>query len=139
VVFARATGSLGYLDVTVNGEAPAALFALLDERAHRLGNALLGVPVKLRPAPASYHSTEQSEMDGPPDLVSLRLVARETEPCLLGEYTTAFLHAQAVSTWQAMMETGRPCYLLVIAGSLADAGAPLATFFAGVERGLVGM
>jgi glucose-6-phosphate isomerase len=136
---ARATGSLGYLDVTVNGEAPAALFALLDERAHTLGNALLGVPVKLRPAPASYHSTEQSEMDGPPDLVSLRLVARETEPCLLGEYTTAFLHAQAVSTWQAMMEAGRPCYLLVIAGSLADAGAPLATFFAGVERGLVGM
>jgi hypothetical protein len=61
-------------------------------------------------------------------------VARETEPCLLGSYTTAFLHAQAVSTWQAMLEAGRPCFLLVIAGSLADAGAPLADFFAGVER-----
>ena len=140
VVFARALrdavagGSLGYLDVTVNGEAPADLFALLGERAHALGNALLGVPVKLRPAPASYHSTEQSEMDGPPSLVSLRLVARETEPCLLGEYTNAFLHAQAVSTWQALMEAGRPCYLLVIAGSLADAGVPLADFFAGVGR-----
>lgn len=143
-VFARAlraavtAGALGYLDVTVNGEASADVFALLDDQARRLGNVQLGVPVKLRPAPASYHSTEQSEMDGPPHLVSLRLVARETEPSLLGSYTTAFLHAQAVSTWQAMLEAGRLCFLLVIDGSLADAGAPLADFFAGVESELAG-
>lgn len=144
VVFARAlwtavtAGALGYLDVTVNGEAAADGFALLDDQARRLGNVQLGVPVKLRPAPASYHSTEQSEMDGPPYLVSLRLVARETEPCLLGSYTTAFLHAQAVSTWQAMLEANRPCFLLVIDGSLADAGAPLADFLAGVEQAMAG-
>jgi hypothetical protein len=127
---------LSYLDVTVNGEAQASLLAVLDEHVHTVGNKLLGVPVKLRQAPAAYHSTEQSEMDGPPSLVSLRLVARNTEPCLLGSYTNKFLHAQAVSTWQAMMESNRPCFLLVIDGSLDDAIEPLSTFFSQVEHHL---
>ncbi len=121
--------SLSYLDVTVNGEAPGSLFSVLDEQVHTIGNELLGVPVKLRQAPAAYHSTEQSEMDGPPSLLSLRLVARKSEACLLGSYSNTFLHAQAVSTWQAMMERDRPCFLLVIDGSLDDAIEPLATFF----------
>ena len=125
---------LSYLDVTVNGEAQASLLAVLDEHVHTIGNKLLGIPVKLRQAPAAYHSTEQSEMDGPPSLVSLRIVARNTEPCLLGNYTNKFLHAQAVSTWQAMMESGRPCFLLVIDGSLDDATEPLTTFFSQVEQ-----
>ena len=56
-------------------------------------NRLFGIPVKLRQAPAAYHSTEQSEMDGPASLVSLRLVARDTEAILLGNYTTTFIHA----------------------------------------------
>jgi hypothetical protein len=126
--------SLGYLDLTVNGEAPASLLAVLGEQVRTIGNKLLGVPVKLRQAPAEYHSTEQSEMDGPPYLVSLRLVARNSEASLLDSYTPTFLHAQAVSTWQAMMEVGRPCFLLVIDGSLNDAMEPLATFFAHVEE-----
>ncbi|MFL5704260.1 MAG: hypothetical protein ACJ8AG_15695, partial [Ktedonobacteraceae bacterium] len=126
--------SLGYLDLTVNGEAQASLFSALGEHMRTIGNKLIGIPVKLRQAPADYHSTEQSEMDGPPYLVSLRLVARNSEACLLGSYTTTFLHAQAVSTWQAMMESGRPCFLLVIDGSLDDAMEPLATFFAHVEE-----
>jgi hypothetical protein len=126
--------SLGYLDLTVNGEAQASLLAVLGERVHTIGNKLVGVPVKLRQAPAAYHSTEQSEMDGPPYLVSLRLVARNSEASLLGSYTTTFLHAQAVSTWQAMMEVGRPCFLLVIDGSFNDAMEPLATFFSHVEE-----
>jgi hypothetical protein len=125
---------LGYLDVTVNGEARASLLAILNKHVHTIGNKLSGVPVKLRQAPAAYHSTEQSEMDGPPSLVSLRLVARNTEACLLGNYTNTFLHAQAVSTWQAMMESGRPCFLLVIDGSLDDAIEPLSTFFSQVEQ-----
>ena len=124
---------LGYLDLTVNGEAPASVFSMLDEHLHTIGNGRLGVPVKLRQAPAAYHSTEQSEMDGPPYLVSLRLVARNTEASLLGSYTATFLHAQALSTWQAMMEVGRPCFLLVTGGSLADAQAALSTFFSEVE------
>jgi hypothetical protein len=126
--------SLSYLDVTVNGEAGAGLLAVLDEHVHTIGNKLLGLPVKLRKAPADYHSTEQSEMDGPPSLLSLRLVARNSEAPLVGSYTTTFLHAQAVSTWQAMMEAGRPCFLLVIDGSLDDAIEPLATFFSQVEE-----
>jgi len=125
---------LSYLDVTVNGEAQASLLSVLDRHVHTMGNRLLGIPVKLRQAPAAYHSTEQSEMDGPPSLVSLRLVARDSEASLLGSYTNTFLHAQAVSTWQAMMETGRPCFLLVIDGSLDDALEPLATFFSHVEE-----
>ena len=128
--------SLGYLDLTVNGEAPTSVLSVLGEHVHTIGNTLLGVPVKLRQAPAAYHSTEQSEMDGPPSLVSLRLVARNTEASLLGSYTTTFLHAQAVSTWQAMMEVGRPCFLLVIDSSLDDALEPLSTFFADVEEKL---
>jgi hypothetical protein len=134
--FARALqgASLSYLDVTVNGEAGAGLLAVLDEHVHTIGNKLLGIPVKLRKAPADYHSTEQSEMDGPPSLVSLRLVARNSEAPLIGSYTTTFLHAQAVSTWQAMMEAGRPCFLLIINGALDDATEPLATFFSQVEE-----
>ena len=127
---------LSYLDVTVNGEAQSSLLAILDEHVHSIGNKLLGIPVKLRQAPAAYHSTEQSEMDGPPSLVSIRLVARNTEASLLGNYTNKFLHAQAVSTWQAMMESNRPCFLLVIDGTLNDAIQPLTTFFSQVEQHL---
>jgi hypothetical protein len=126
--------SLSYLDVTVNGEAQSSLLAVLDEHVRTIGNKLLGIPVKLRQAPAAYHSTEQSEMDGLPSLVSLRLVARNTEAILLGSYTNIFLHAQAVSTWQAMMETGHRCFLLVPGGSLDDAIEPLSTFFSQVEE-----
>ncbi len=125
--------ALKYLDLTVNGDASASLLTLLDEHVHTIGNTLLGVPVKLRQAPAAYHSTEQSEMDGPPYLVSLRLVARTSASSLVGSYTDAFLHAQAVSTWQAMLEVQRPCFLLVIDGSLDDGLEPLASFFSQVE------
>ena len=123
-----------YLDLTVNGEAQAHLLSMLNEHVHTIGNKLVGIPVKLRQAPAAYHSTEQSEMDGPPSLISLRLVARNAEASFLGSYTNTFLHAQAVSTWQAMMEAGRTCFLLVIDGSLDDAMEPLSTFFSHVER-----
>ncbi|MBA2680141.1 MAG: hypothetical protein H0U76_17315 [Ktedonobacteraceae bacterium] len=124
---------LEYLDLTVNGEAPTSLLSVLDEHIHTLGNKLIGLPVKLRKAPAAYHSTEQSEMDGPPSLISLRLVATKSEVSLLGSYNNTFLHAQAVSTWQAMLEQGRPCFLLIIDGLLEDATEPLATFFLQVE------
>ena len=126
----------GYLDMTINGEAPAAVWSLVEGHARAIANQALGMPLKLRRAPAAYHSTEQSEMDGPPSLVSLRVVARATEASLLGSYTSGFLHAQAVSTWQAMMEAGRICCLLVVDGTLADAGEPLAAFFAAAERAL---
>jgi hypothetical protein len=127
---------LGYLDVTINGKAPARLLKEISKRACVIANARLGIPMKLRVAPAAYHSTEQSEMDGPSGTASLRLVARESEPCRLGRYTTTFLHAQAVSTWQSMLEQGRLCLLLVIDGSLDGAAEPLAAFFTQVEKEL---
>src|SRR6266700_2458692 len=90
--------SLGYLDLTINGELPSNSIPALDADLRTVGNELLGVPVKLRRAPAAYHSTEQSEMDGPPFLVSLRVLARDHEASISGSYTDTFLCAQAVST-----------------------------------------
>jgi hypothetical protein len=127
---------LRYLDITVNGMAPTETLEVIRRLAAIIGNEDLGVPVKVRIAPAAYHSTEQSEMDGPAPLVSLRVVARDSEPCVVGNYTNAFLHAQAVSTWQAMVEQGRMCLLLVIDGSLHDAAESLAIFFAEVKEQL---
>ena len=105
-----AASPLAYLDLTVNGEWPTELTRVC-ERFVAIG-AGLGLPVKLRRTPAAYHSTEQSEMDGPPALVSLRLLRSQAERCLLGEYDDRFLRAQAAGTWQAMGEAGRACFLL---------------------------
>ncbi len=123
---------LDYLDGTINGEASPAFLEMFGYYMRRLGNENLGVPVKLRRAPADYHSTEQSEMDGPPSLVSLRLLARQHEGCMIGRYDDTFLRAQAVSTWQAMLEQGRSCFLLVVNGAFEDAMEPLRQFFEGV-------
>jgi hypothetical protein len=112
---------LDYLDFTINGEVAPELWSLVENQMRRIGNELLGVPVKVRSAPASYHSTEQSEMDGPPNLVSLRLLTRQHEASLLGTYSDAFLNAQAISTWQAMVEQGRTCFFLVYDGASGDA------------------
>ena len=130
--------SLGYLDLTINGELPSRFVSALDAQLRTIGNELLGVPVKLRRAPAAYHSTEQSEMDGPPFLVSLRVLARDHEASIPGSYTDTFLCAQAVSTWQAMLEQGRPCFLLIIDGSIDDAVEPLHRFFSEVAAHLRG-
>lgn len=123
---------LAYLDGTINGEASPAILEMFGQYLRHIGNESLGVPVKLRHAPADYHSTEQSEMDGPPSLVSLRLLARQHERCMVGRYDDTFLRAQAVSTWQAMLEQGRSCFLLLIDGALEDAMESLTHFFARV-------
>jgi hypothetical protein len=154
----------GYLDLTINGELPSNVRETttvapmddvaaraehsggdglsssfqLDAHLHITGNELLGIPVKLRRAPAAYHSTEQSEMDGPPLLVSLRVLARDHEESILGSYTDTFLCAQAVSTWQAMIEQGRVCFLLIIDGSIDDAVEPFHRFFSEVTAHLRG-
>lgn len=121
---------LGYLDLTLNGEPAVANSApllpfdwhetALAATLHALAG-MFGIPAKLRRAPAAYHATEQSEMDGPPWLVSLRVLAREHAPALVGTYTADFLEAQAVSTWQAMLGQGRACCLLLSSGTLDDA------------------
>ncbi|HJT58490.1 MAG TPA: hypothetical protein VJ761_18430 [Ktedonobacteraceae bacterium] len=127
---------LSYLDFTCNGEMTANVSRLIASHMRTIGNVLLGVPVKLRHAPAAYHSTEQSEMDGPPYLVSLRLLARHSQPIILGSYDDTFLRAQAVSTWQAMIEVGRTCFLMILAGSVDAIDEALERFFQDVERHL---
>jgi hypothetical protein len=130
---------LGYLDLTCNGEPPESLLSIIDMHLHTIGNELLGVPVKLRCAPAAYHSTEQSEMDGPSYLVSLRLLTRDHEKSILGMYNDTFLNAQAVSTWQAMIEQRRTCFLLLIDTLAEEAVRPLNHFFQHVETYLRSM
>ena len=125
---------VSYLDFTCNGELEPGILQLIDRHIHTIGNTLLGVPVKLRRAPAAYHSTEQSEMDGPPHLVSLRLLTRNHEACIVGTYSDTFLRAQAVSTWQAMVENERICLLMIFEGSVDSAREPLEGFFTEVER-----
>lgn len=129
---------LGYLDLTINGEASMHAVSTIKEHLHIIGNELLSVPVKLRRAPADYHSTEQSEMDGPPFLVSLRILALKHEESILGTYTDTFLNAQAISTWQAMMEQKRPCFLLIVDDSIENAIEPLRRFFSSVADSLRG-
>jgi hypothetical protein len=116
-------GRPAYLDITINAEISPAVLSLFARQGQWISDNLLGVPVKLRRAPAAYHSTEQSEMDGPPGLLSLRYLARHHEACLIGSYDDTFLCAQAVSTWQAMLEQGRMCFLLVIDGSIEQIAA----------------
>ena len=125
---------VSYLDFTSNGEMEPRILQLIERHMHTIGNMLLGVPVKLRRAPAAYHSTEQSEMDGPPHLVSLRLLIRDHEVGIVGTYTDTFLRAQAVSTWQAMIENGRSCLLMILEGSVDAAHEQLEGFFQEVER-----
>lgn len=117
---------LPYLDLTINGEAPADALAMLDRAAHSLAVQWLAIPYKLRRAPAAYHSTEQSEMDGPPALVSLRALALRQEPSLVGDYSPRFLHAQAIATWQAMLGVGRRCLLLLYDGDATEMTRALA-------------
>ena len=112
-----------YVDLTINGEAFQDVLEPLRASLNYLGHSVLGSPVKLRRAPAAYHSTEQSEMDGPPGVVSVRILARKQEGAVLGQYESTFLVAQAVGTWQAMIDAGRVCYLLLVGSTLAD-GAP---------------
>ncbi len=117
---------LPYLDITINGEAPVAALVRLHTSVRTLAVGRLGALYKLRRAPAAYHSTEQSEMDGPPALLSLRALALRHEPSLLGDYTPRFLIAQAVATWQAMIGVGRACLLLLYDGDTAEMAEALA-------------
>ncbi len=123
-----------YLDLTINGEISAQDTAALEAQLRQLGNTVLGIPVKLRRAPASYHSTEQSEMDGPGGLVSMRALAVQSDPSLLGTYDATFLRAQAVGTWIAMNEQSRACYLLLYDGTDDELGPELYRFLAAVAQ-----
>lgn len=123
---------LSYLDLTFNGNLSHELAHIFAHYSTVVGNELLGIPVKVRRAPASYHSTEQSEMDGPSAFISLRVLFRQHEQCLIGSYDDTFLLAQAISTWQAMIAQGRNCFLLLVDGKQQEAADHLQRFFESV-------
>ncbi len=116
-------GRLGYFDLTVNAEPDGRLWEVARRSGRRFGNEVLLRPVKIRSGPRDYHSTEQSETDGPPEILSLRVVVRDPETVSAGEYTPRFLHAQALGTMSAMRDAGRPVLMALV--ERADAGEAL--------------
>jgi glucose-6-phosphate isomerase len=110
---------LGYLDLTLNADPKGPLWEAA-QRGARLLAGVLGLPVKVRSGPRDYHSTEQSETDGPPRLLSLRVLVRRSERVALGRYESRFLHAQALGTLLAMRDAGRPVLLVLLEDSEAS-------------------
>ena len=121
---AREAGSLRYLDLTWNGELSADVRAVLDNARNRLANAVLKIPAKVRTGPSDYHSTEQGETDGPPELVSLRLIAEKHDPIAVGAYDDKFLLAQARGTWQAMEDAKRWIVFLTLPDTTEPSSSP---------------
>ncbi|MBO0871384.1 MAG: hypothetical protein J2P15_22755, partial [Micromonosporaceae bacterium] len=123
----------GYLDITVNGRSPGVRSATIQHWAGVIAGQTLGIPVKLRQAPAAYHISEQSEMDGPQRMVSIRTVSRSHQPARVGTYPDRFLVAAAVASWLAMNEVGRCCFLVLVDEASAVDGV-LADLAAAIEQ-----
>lgn len=128
---AQEEGWLRYLDITYNGEVTAEIGAALQTAREAIGARALRLPVKLRTGPSDYHSTEQSETDGPAELVSIRLVALQHVAPIAGAYTDRFLLAQARGTWQAMQDAGRWVVMVTLPDS-ASAAVRLQELFGAV-------
>ena len=111
---------LGYFDLTVNADPTGELWESVRRAGTRFGNRVLRRPTKIRSGPRDYHSTEQSETAGPPDILSLRVLVRNPEAISEGEYSSRFLHAQALGTLFAMRDAGRPVLLATV--NREDAG-----------------
>jgi len=110
----QAEGRLGYFDLTVNADPAGPLWEAAQRAGRRFGNRVLCRPVKVRSGPRDYHSTEQSETAGPPDLLSLRVLVTDPEPVMAGDYPARFLHAQALGTLFAMRDAGRPVLMATV-------------------------
>jgi uncharacterized protein YqjF (DUF2071 family) len=108
---------------------------VLEAARTQIGARALGMPAKVRTGPSDYHSTEQSETDGPAELVSIRMVALQHATPLAGAYTDRFLLAQARGTWQAMKDAGR-WVLMVTTPDSATAAARLGELFDAVAARL---
>jgi len=126
---ARQAFRFRYKDFTFNGELTPALRELLEEVRTRLANQVLGMPGKIRTGPSDYHSTEQSETDGPFELVSTRLGALEHDAILCGSYSDKFLLAQARGTWQAMEDANRWIVMIAFPRLTAETLGDLREFF----------
>jgi hypothetical protein len=131
----QAAGRLGYFDLTVNAAPFGPLWETSKSAGTHFANRVLQRPMKIRSGPRDYHSTEQSETDGPPDLLSLRVLLRDQEPVDEGEYSPRFLHAQALGTLLAMRDAGRPVLLATVDRS--DAGPAVAALLEAAAAELI--
>lgn len=122
VLTLRAKGRLAYLDLTINGDPLGGAWDEMRRAALRLGNETLGVPTKIRSGPRDYHSTEQSQVDGPNELLSIRVAVEGLPTVGTGSYDERFFHAQTLGTVLAMKDAGRPV-LLAMLRSDSDAAA----------------
>lgn len=127
-------GRLGYFDLTLNGDSGGPLWEAVRDAGTHFGNRILERPTKVRVGPRDYHSTEQSETAGPPDLLSLRILVRDPERVTAGDYSARFLHAQALGTIFAMRDAGRPVLLATV--HREDAAAALMELLDGAARQL---
>jgi len=132
----RSEGLALYLDFTFNGEIGPEVRDVLEAARNGVANRSLQVRAKIRSGPADYHSTEQSETDGPPEVVSLRLAALSHEAPIAGEYSDKFLLAQARGTWQAMEDAGRWILLMTTPELDETALSDLSGFFEKVQSQL---
>lgn len=124
---------LRYLDFTFNGDMTDGLRELLEHARRSLANGTLKIPAKIRTGPGDYHSTEQSEVDGPNELVSIRLVAMKHDSVAAGSYDDKFLLAQARGTWQAMEDAGRHVVMITMPELNDQSIADLRGLFAAVR------
>lgn len=131
---AQRGGWCRYLDFTFNGELTPELRAVFEEARREMVNGRLKMRGKIRTGPSDYHSTEQSETDGPPELISTRFVALEHEPVWAGTYSDKFLLAQARGTWQAMEDANRWILMVTFPRLDGTAVADLRVFL-GLEEG----
>jgi hypothetical protein len=110
----ESSGRLGYFDLTLNADPAGPLWDAVTVAGRRFANQALARPVKIRSGPRDYHSTEQSETAGPPELLSVRILVQDPEPATVGDYSSRFLHAQALGTVFAMRDAGRPVLLATV-------------------------
>jgi glucose-6-phosphate isomerase len=132
----QARGGPAYLDLTINGEPDGPGWEDLRRIVRSLANDVLGIPFKIRCGPRDYHSTEQSEVDGPPGLLSLRVAVRELPEVPIGDYDNRYFQAQSLGTVFAMRDAGRAVVLALLEndagvedllGVLEDTAACIAT------------
>jgi hypothetical protein len=133
---AKRQGWFRYKDFTFNGELTPALRAVFEDARRTLVNGALKMRGKIRTGPSDYHSTEQSETDGPNELISTRFVALNHEPIAVGNYPDKFLLAQARGTGQAMEDANRWVLMVTMPELNDETVSDLRAFFEAVNRRL---
>ena len=135
---AKQQGWFRYKDFTFNGELTPELRAVFEDARRTLVNGTLKMRSKIRTGPSDYHSTEQSETDGPNELISTRFVALKHEPIAVGNYSDKFLLAQARGTWQAMEDANRWILMVTMPELNDETVSDLRAFFEAVNRAMNG-